>query len=183
VSSNEQLPPVKEYVFIEAWQYESGDMGWKILPQLNGGFDSEILERLLFEMIEDRLEKTHESSVILTNVFLKDNALVRYSLKHDFSSRKNFVWLKKRFFDSEWRARGIRLRGKRLRTFWWSLEWLWYYVTGQLRASRKVSAVAGAPVPAPAVDHASEPSEGLESVSPTTPKGPAKVLPFRSPEC
>jgi hypothetical protein len=178
-----ELPPVKEYFTIEAWEYESGDIGWRVKSNTDEEISSEILTKLSLELSEAFIQEDDTANPVIVSIFFqkKGTSLARWSKECEFHSRDTYVWLKKKLYDSEWRMRGHPL-GTRGRRIWWSIGWLWHLLRGHFKPSQTRYASPARATAGPCAEVLSEASEKARGPSDQLTQGAAVVLQFKRPE-
>lgn len=175
-----ELQPVREYVFIEGWLYENGDVGWRINSEVNEEVDFESLEQIVMEMAEDLQDPDDDDTVVLSLMFReKGEVYARWFLKESFCSFPQFLWLRRRMYRAQWKIHGRdREAGFFLRLLWVA-SWLYHRWSGHLGPRRRVLLSTKGATPQGLTELLSEQSEGLEKGSCGWGQ-PTQIIPFPS---
>lgn len=166
-----ELKPLKEFLDIELWQYEDGEIGWKMTSNINSPEEQNrsLIQHLLFELAESFLGDVRFSMYIH-----HENIITRYLRTEDFSKLKDFLWLKAQFHQTQWYVVSRQSKPS-WRIYWWSLCWLGHKLAGHFKASQNTARAAATPVAAPPTEASIDLSEALLGQSQS--RG-ATVVPF-----
>ena len=158
--------PVEEYVTIEAWETESGNYGWRISSNLDKQVNKDFLQQVSQELSEFFLEDGDKSNPVLLTVSLQEKGTTnaRWSKNVTFHKRSQYVWFRRKMYQSQWLIMGRKTSPNWLE-LWWSLEWLYHRIRGNLKPYGGSQLVAATPVAATPAPMLSEQSEGFENGS------------------
>lgn len=168
----EELRPVREFLAIELWQYEDGEIGWRMKSNCHNEPKKDIAEHLLMELAESFVGDVRLS------IFMQDKGTIttRWLPGTNFGAFKTFLWLKMQLHQVQWNT-VKRNPNPQWRTYWWSLCWLAHKIAGHFKPSQNTAAAGATPVPATPAEASLDLSTALLGQS--QPRS-ATVLPFPS---
>lgn len=162
------LKPLKEYLFIEAWKYEDGGLGWSIKSADGSQVDVEAMNSILLEMAEHH--SGLKDTLVTVYIDVDGQILTRRPKNMQVITRYDYVWYRQQL----WRS--LRLMTDRTdKPFFW-MKWVWsleFWLTN-FKRSQTAHPAAQPPLAAAPQEQPFDLSERLEIQDEVGPK----VVPF-----
>jgi hypothetical protein len=167
---------MREWVQLELWTNDDDSVGWQIMDHLNPSLKLKEFQSALLEMTEWALDMESGNPVDFSFFMHRDGQNhTRPNLHYDFSNFRVYLSLRGNFYRGARYALGWETGTPYLHFVWWSLEWVWYKVTGQFKRSQKALEALATPAAAAPADIVSEASEGSQN---TCAGGTSNVTPI-----
>lgn len=173
----EELKPLREYLSIELWQYEDGELGWRVKSQCNESIDWNVAGHLMLEMAEHFHSGPDDEMVASFFINSRNAITTRYARDRDFTTFDEWVWLNEFLHKIRWFCVKKRHTALGLRPLGWTLAFLWHKLLGHLKRSQSAPRATPTAPTTSLTEMLSEPSEASEPGSQAG-HGPGKVLQF-----